>query len=300
MKKVVSVSLGSSLRDHKSTVNFDGETIEISRIGCDGDGDKMHQMLLDLDGKVDAMGLGGTTQYIYGKNGKTYSFTSTCKLIKGVYKTPIVDGGGIKNTLESDVVPYMTKELGLCWDKLNVLMVCGLERLGMSEALVSTGAQMLFGDFMFALGLNIPIHKLSSLHRLISVLAPIITRLPLKMLYPTGEDQNKRKAKYGKAFAWADVIAGDYIYIRKYLPDDLTGKIILTNTVTTQDLEELRQRNAKALVTVSPDMQGRSYGTNVLEAVLVAAMQKNPQNLTTQDYRSLLDHLSMRPRIVIF
>lgn len=40
MKKVVSVSLGSSKRDHSVEVNFLGEKFEVSRRGTDGDIDR--------------------------------------------------------------------------------------------------------------------------------------------------------------------------------------------------------------------------------------------------------------------
>jgi len=59
----------------------------------------------------------------------------------------------------------------------------------------------------------------------------------------------------------ADVIAGDYLYIDKYMPEDLQGKIILTNTTTSENVEELKKRGVSLLITTTPVIEGRSFGT---------------------------------------
>ena len=55
MKKVVSVSLGSSTRDHQATVKLLGEDFDISRVGTDGKLDEAIKKVQELDGKVDAI-----------------------------------------------------------------------------------------------------------------------------------------------------------------------------------------------------------------------------------------------------
>ena len=59
MKHIVSVSLGSSKRDHAIETEFMGEQLQIKRIGTDGDWDKAIQLIRDLDGKIDAFDMGG-------------------------------------------------------------------------------------------------------------------------------------------------------------------------------------------------------------------------------------------------
>ena len=54
MKRVVSISLGSSRRDHKTTAEFGGQAFSIERIGTDGDKKKAVALIRELDGKVDA------------------------------------------------------------------------------------------------------------------------------------------------------------------------------------------------------------------------------------------------------
>ena len=60
MKRAVSISLGSSKRD--STVELDllGQPVRIQRIGTDGDMARAAALYSELDGQVDAFGVGGT------------------------------------------------------------------------------------------------------------------------------------------------------------------------------------------------------------------------------------------------
>jgi len=64
MKRVVSISLGSSKRDKKVEVEILGEKFILERIGTDGSQEKMIELFKELDGKVDAFGLGGADLYI--------------------------------------------------------------------------------------------------------------------------------------------------------------------------------------------------------------------------------------------
>jgi len=72
------------------------------------------------------------------------------------------------------------------------------------------------------------------------------------VLYPTGSKQLERTPKFVQYFKQADVIAGDYLYIDKYMPEDLQGKIILTNTTTSENVEELKKRGVSLLITTTP------------------------------------------------
>ena len=129
------------------------------------------------------------------------------------------------------------------------------------------------------------------------MLAPIVTRMPFKLLYPTGEKQNTITPKFGPYYAAADIIAGDFPYIRRYMPDDLKGKTILTNTITVDDVEQLKQRGVKTLITTTPEIDGRSFGTNVMEGVLVTVSGRKPSELTPNDYLKLLAQLNWQPRV---
>lgn len=297
MKQVVSVSLGSSKRDHKVEAEFLGEKFVIERIGTDGDMERAIQMIRELDGKVDAFGMGGIDLYVVAGN-RRYALREAKKIAAAAQRTPIVDGSGLKNTLERRVINYLQQELKWNFQGKHVLVVSGVDRFGIAEALWNAGCKTTYGDLIFAIGIPIPVYKLSTLRFIAYTLLPVLSQLPFKYLYPTGKKQETVNTKYEYYYQHNDVIAGDFHFIRKYMPPELSGKIIITNTVTKDDLELLRERGVRVLVTTTPEMQGRSFGTNVLEGVLISLLGKRVDEVQPEDYNGLLDKLQLKPRIV--
>jgi hypothetical protein len=102
--------------------------------------------------------------------------------------------------------------------------------------------------------------------------------------------------KYDRYWEEADLIAGDFLFMRKYMPADLTGKTVITNTTTAENIELLRARGVRQVITTTPRYEGRSFGTNMLEAALTAyAGQGRP--LSDAELNALIDELDLRPSV---
>jgi hypothetical protein len=298
VKRVVSVSLGSSSRDHRAQVAFMGEDFDISRIGMDGKLDAAIAKVRELDGQVDAIGLGGIDVYLYAGRHR-YALRDGLRLLDAAKVTPVVDGSGLKNTLERKAVAYMQDELGIDLHGRRVLMVSALDRFGMAQAFVEAGADVLFGDFIFALDKDIPVRDLHEFETMAEKYLPDACKLPFQFFYPTGKKQEKPpEPKYPQYYEQAEIIAGDFHFMRQYMPERLDGKIVLTNTVTQANLDELASRGVKLLVTTTPDIGGRSFGTNVLEAALLALLGKRWSEVAPDDYERLLRELNLKPRVL--
>src|SRR4030066_2050990 len=110
MKRAVSISIGSSKRDKSVEVTLLGEKVSIERIGTHGDLEAAALKFKELDGKVDAFGVGGADLGAIVE-GKFYPFHSVQKLVRYITKTPVVDGGGLKNTLENKAPAFFEKHL---------------------------------------------------------------------------------------------------------------------------------------------------------------------------------------------
>ena len=149
---------------------------------------------------------------------------------------------------------------------------------------------------MFGLGIPIAVRSESSLKRLASLIMPIAGRLPFDWLYPTGEKQEKREPKWEQYYAWATVIAGDCHYVKRHMPERLGGKVIATNTTTPDDVELFRQMGVKYLVTSTPVLDGRSFGTNMMEAALVAVAGKE-RKLTQEELSEMFAELGFEPQL---
>ncbi|MEQ8237475.1 MAG: quinate 5-dehydrogenase [Syntrophomonadaceae bacterium] len=297
MKHIVSVSLGSSKRDHAFETDFMGEKFRIERIGTDGNWDRAIQLIRDLDGKIDAFGMGGIDLYVQ-LGGKRYVIRDAKKLLAAAVKTPMVDGSGLKNTLERKCIMDVQHDGIYDLRDKKVLMVSGVDRFGMAEAFEEVGAKLTVGDLIYTIGVPIPLHSLRMLRLVGRLIAPIVVQLPFDMLYPTGAKQDEIIPKYSKYYHENDVIAGDFLYIRRYLPERIPGKVIITNTTTRDDLILLKERGVAKVITTTPDMGGRSFGTNVIEALMVSIMGKPLEAITPDDYYAMLQQLNLKPGVI--
>ncbi|WP_022798845.1 hypothetical protein [Thermus islandicus] len=292
-KRVVSVSLGSSRRDSVAEVEVLGERVVLERRGTDGDFQGALCLIRELDGKVDAIGLGGIDLYLVA-GGRRYAIRDARRLKEAAKRTPVVDGSGLKHTLERRAIYELASLID--WRRTRVLVPSAVDRFGLAEALEGVGARVLYGDFIFALGLPIPLYRLSFLQKLAFVLLPLLTQLPFGLLYPTGKEQERQvrdwRARY---YRWADLVAGDWHYLRRYMPEDMRGKTVLTNTTTLEDLEFLKARGVARLITTTPRLGGRSFGTNVMEAMLVALAGRE---LGEEDYLRYIDLLGLTPQVL--
>jgi hypothetical protein len=297
MKRAVSISIGSSKRNKAVEVELLGEKVSIERIGTDGDMEKAAQLYQELDGKVDAFGVGGADLGLLVDD-KWYPLYSVKPMVRFIKQTPVVDGAGLKNTLENKLAPFMEAHIGdyLHQKGLKVLIVSGADRWGLSKSFLDAGYECVFGDLMFGLGLPLPLHSEKSLKTLASLLMPVVGRLPFEWVYPTGEKQEKRVPKWEQYYQWATVIAGDCHYVKRHMPDKLEGKVIATNTTTPSDVEIFRQAGIKYLVTSTPVLDGRSFGTNMMEAALIAVSGKG-RVLTRDELNDLLNQLSFEPQL---
>src|SRR5690554_6468802 len=137
MKRIVSVSIGSSQRDSKAVINVCGEDFSIERIGTDGDIQKAIAIIKELDGKVAAFGMGGIDLYLWG-GGRRYILREAKQIARAPRITPIVDGSGLKNTLERRAIHSLAKADPSMFKGKNVLLTCAVDRFGMAEALQDT------------------------------------------------------------------------------------------------------------------------------------------------------------------
>lgn len=302
MKKILSISLGSESRDHSTVHEFLGEKCEITRKGYNADMDRAVEAYKKYDGKVDAFGVGGIEFYL-GVGKRRYYFREAKKIREAIKKSKVGDGNGIKGLLVKRALLALEVKLneeGKTLKGMKALKTNAVDRYVMAAALVEAGCDTTFGDLMFSLDIPIPIRSLRAVRILAATLLPFITKMPFKWFYPLGSEQdNDPEPKWTKYYDEATVLAGDFVSIRASMPDDLTGKIVLTNTTTAKNVEELRERGLHILVTSTPRLEGRTFGTNVMEATLRALIDKPDDEITEADFMDMIERIPLEPNIEV-
>lgn len=295
MKRAVSVSLGSSSRDKRVRLTLRGEEIEIERIGTDGDVARASQLFSELDGQVDCLSVGGVDLYLR-LDGREYPLRAALKMVNGVSRTPLVDGRGLKHTLERRVFELAAPLLDGLPHFQRAFVPVAVDRLGLAQAAAEVSDQIVIGDLAVALGIPIALHSIAAFKRLARVLLPVVSHFPMSMLF-YGSGGAVQEPKYTRYFQEADLLAGDFLFMRKYMPTNLQGKTVLTNTTTPKDIELLRQRGVRTVITTTPRYAGRSFGTNMMEAALTACAGLG-RPLTDGELNALIDELALKPTVM--
>jgi hypothetical protein len=205
---------------------------------------------------------------------------------------------GLRNTLEAQSAAFLEKHLKEYLDAhgRRAFVILGIDRWGMTRSFVDAGYETIFGDFMFGLGLPIPApHGRPAQDAGPRCSCRWSHGCPLSGSILSGKT-GRASAQWEKYFQWATVIAGDSHYITRHMPERMDGKIIVTNTTTQEDVDFFRCAGVKYLVTTTPVLDGRSFGTNAMEAALVALAGKG-RPLSDAEIQELLDRLHLEPQL---
>ncbi|MBI4866466.1 MAG: serine carboxypeptidase [Candidatus Wallbacteria bacterium] len=297
MKRVVCISLGPSSQDRTFVVRLLDQEIQVEKRGTDGDLQRAAELIEKLDGQVAAFGLDSMNRtFVVGK--KTWVHEEIDMLARRAHSTPVVDGSELKRTLERWAVAQMERQFPELFRGKLVFVPSGVDRYGMSTVLQNAGARLVFGDVIFHWGLPWALKSLSQLETYSRLAMPYLCGRPYKSMYPVGRRQEEQRPLGTHWFEEADIIAGSLHYIRRYAPDSLYNKVIITNQLQSEDLDDLRRRGVRMVLTTTPEIDGESFGTNVLEAIFVALLDKPFAEIRLDDYLNLIPRTGIQPRVV--
>ncbi len=270
MKEVVSITLGRSSRDYEFTTTLLGEEVRVRRIGADGDVARVKALIREYDGKVDAIALGGVVPaFKVGKS--TYPHYEAQEIASQAKITPTADGVLLKGTLERwTVARAVAKEPGR-FNYRRVLVFSGIERYPLAEALSTFNVELRIADPKIHFGLPITLSSMSQLNRYAKYAMPYLADKPYRRLHPIGKGPT-HDARLEKDCKWADVLAGDFAFIRRYAPQDLKGRTILTDDPSPEDIKDLKARGVHTLITLTPKIsEERPFvSDDILEAMIMA------------------------------
>jgi predicted amino acid dehydrogenase len=298
MKSILVIHLG--LGEESGLVEFQGQSIEVRRLGCGGDIEIARQWIVEHDGRVDAIALEGMpAQLRLGSAQRVHE--AGASLAAAARATPVVDGSGVRAGLERWGVTLADRLQPGIFSQKRILLVPGLNHEGLAQAFRRHTDQLRYADpvVYFALP-DFP--GVGSRVTLEQVAGPTLEQLksaPYRRIIPQPGRAGTPRAE--KPFRWADVLAGDIGAIRRYAPARLAHKTVVVNAASEADLDDLRQRGVSIAVVMIPDLAGsghrRGWGEATIEAVL-AALRPDPALAPSEDaYLDVIANLDWKPDI---
>ena len=151
MKKVVTVTLGSSKQDFEFKTEFLGQSFSVKRMGADDDTGKAWELMRRQQATADAIGLGEIGDH-YQVGLRTVVNKETQRLLHVVTRVPVTTGATLRRLLQVRAVRYVQKELGHYFNNNLVLFLSGMRNYDMAVALSDYTKNLSFADALFQTG----------------------------------------------------------------------------------------------------------------------------------------------------
>jgi predicted amino acid dehydrogenase len=210
------------------------------------------------------------------------------------------DGSGLRATLERYLTRLAAEQLEPELRGASVLIFSGLTRYGVADVLSNYSKRLVFGDLLYGFRLGIPIDGLKSFVQSAPNLVRAVGSTPASWYWPSARRTKRVMPRFQFFFRRAKVIVGDFAYFERYAPPRLDGKIIFTNLNSDGEIDYFRQAGVKALVSLTPVLDGVRVPLPVLEAFLSRRGQ-NRQEAHLEDHLINEIHaLGLRPEVISF
>lgn len=298
MKNILILHLG--FEDETGQVNFLGNDIHMRRLGCGGDISRARAVIAEYDGKVDVIALEGMPARLrLGHVSEPHA--NTPLLAEVAHQTPIVDGSGVRPGLERWGVTLADRSQPGIFSQKRILMVPGLNHNDLAQALGRHALEVRYADPVIYFNLpDIPgVGRHGTLYQAAGPTLEQLKDAPYRRITP--QPGTPGTPRSDSAFRWADVLAGDIGAIRRYAPQKLAHKIVVVDSASEADVDDLRQRGVSIVVMLIPDLAGtehrRGWGDATVEAVLASLRARSDAPLAEDTYLDLIAELNWHPDI---
>ena len=296
MKKVVTVTLGASKQDFEFETSFLGEKYAVKRMGADGDHRKAWEMLRRHQANADAMGLGETSDH-YHVGLRTIVNRETEKLLKVVTRVPVTTGATLRRLLQVRAVRHVQKELGNYFNNNKVLFLSGMRNYEIAVALSDYTKNLSFADPVFQAGSPLLLSSLAQLELYARGNELVAGQTPFRLLEKSLA--GLKNMRVANAMSKSHLIVGTFGEIKAIgTVANLEGKTIITSAVHDDQLAFYKQCKVNLVIDVSPNLFGRVVGVATLEAMILAHLGRNANELADDEFEEIITELNITPRLL--
>ena len=303
MKKVVSVSLGSSSKDHNFQTRFLGKDFAVSRVGADGDSGKAWELLRRHQSDADAIGL-GMIQDHFDIGSRRHVHKETERLLKVVTRVPVTTGASLRRLLQVRAVRHVQRQLGKYFNNNLVLFLNGIVNYDMARAMSDYTPNLKFADAVLDTGSPVVLTSLDQLElyaRGAQIAGSVIPRaaIPSRQLAKLPGLSALRKEILNREMAKCHVIVGTFDDLATFgTPESLEGKTLITSAIDDDRLEFFKDCGVNLVVDVSPKLFDTVVGLNTIEAMILAALDTTSEELGDHDLEEIIEELKIEPRLL--
>jgi predicted amino acid dehydrogenase len=296
MKKVVTVTLGSSKRDFEFKTEFLGQSFSVRRMGADQDTGKAWELMRRQQATADAIGLGEISDH-YHVGLRTVVNKETQRLTNVVTRVPVTTGATLRRLLQVRAVRYVQKELGHYFNNNLVLFLSGMRNYDMAVAMSDYTKNLSFADALFQTGAPTMLGSLEQLELYAKGSNFMLSGKTGQML--EGALSGLKNKFVADVVVKSHVIVGTFAEIKAVgNATNLDGKTIITSAVTDERMAFFTKCKVNLVIDVSPKLFPEVVGINTIEAMILAALEKPQEEVSDDDFDEILTELHVTPRLL--
>ena len=296
MKKVATVTLGSSKQDFAFQTRFLGHRFSVQRLGADNDTGKAWELMRRQQATVDAVGLGEIGDH-YQVGLRTVVNKETQRLLNVVTRVPATTGATLRRLLQVRAVRHVQRALGSYFNNNLVLFLSGMRNYDMAVALADYTTNLSFADALFQTGAPAMLGSLEQLELYAKGSKWALSGKPGELLEASLPGFKRKRA--AMEVAKSHVIVGTFAELKAVgSAANLAGKTLITSAVDDERLAFFTKCKVNLVIDVSPKLFDHVVGINTIEAMILAALGKPPEEVSDDDFSEILDELDIQPRLL--
>jgi predicted amino acid dehydrogenase len=298
VKKIVSVSLGPDSLDCKFRTEFLGQKFSVERIGTNGNARKAADLIPEVKERADVIGLGNVRDhYFVGTN--YFQQKSTRKLEKLAGDMPVTTGARLREIVQEWSLRSAQTELGNIFNNARVLFFSGSTNYRLASVMSEYTDNLSFADPVLQFGAPNLLYSISALELYAGGSHPLLRfgagQSPLASI-AAGRYINTLMLK--RAVRNADVVVAPFHQLESYGRKELEGKTLITSTVSADRVEVLKDKGVRLVIDCSLQLFPQTVGLNIVEAMVIAALDKSPGDIAHDDYLEIFTDMELKPRIL--
>ena len=296
MKQVIGISLGARQQDFSLRTRLLGQTLQVRRLGTDGDPAEAGRLLRHWDGRADAIGLG-----LSNEGGPlaeaAHDARLGAQLRAKVSHARFSNGARLADLFLERAVRHAQAALGHYFDNARVLFFSGMAHRKLAQSMAEYTPNLHFADPVLQLGSPKLLTSLDALDLYAGGMHYVSGWVPRRGI---GGPLLAQWAQHvlRRALRHATVVVAPVHQLDGMGLEELAGKTIVTHTVNDARLAAFKDKGVQLVIDGAPLLQGHAIDPSLLDAMLLAASGRCSGELLDDDYLDILGNEGMQPRLL--
>ncbi len=296
MKKVIGVSLGAGDQDFAFSARFLGQKLDVRRLGTNGSAASAVKLLKHWERHADAIGL-GVVKDSYAVGSRRYVEKDSARMTSAVTRIPITTGGRLNDILQEWALRHVQIKLGDYFNNARVLFFSGMTNYKLATAMSEYTQNLEFADPLLQLGVPKLLTSLDAVELYTSGAHYVQDWAPTSLM-SSAPIKAWTRFVLRQAMRDATVIVAPVHELDRFGAEELRGKTIITSTVNDRRIAQFKKKDVAMVVDGAPALFDHVLSPSLLDAMIIAATEKAPDEILEDDYLEIITNLELEPRII--